>query len=600
MNTYIKNINTNLMNEDKKLIIGITIRTLKNFNSQIYCSGIDQNIMFLYNYLSKQPNLKVIFFSGDKESIESPECHNINSLEKLKECNYIISCGISLSPNINKFIYFKKGLNETKLILCLYGNNIISDMPQLLKNSGVMNNYDKIIYDEIWISSHFEFSMDYLKYIFKCNNIHIGPYIWEPDYIPKSIKNSNWEEINIGIFEPNLVYNKSCIIPIVIADKCKELINHCHVFGSKNIYDNNSKFKQFCEFSDLYKENRINFHHRQNFTNVMETKCNIVVSFVENCDLNYLYMECFYLGIPIIHNSKILKDWGYYYEGYDVSSAYEHIKNIKENGFDKQAYIKKHRAILDHYSMINPKYIEFFKSHLGRDEINISFVSDKITHRNYCLNLLNKNKQKKVKKIKMGNIKETILIEFRILPHLEFLIKNTINLLDNSWSHTIVCGNINHDFIKDICRNITDDIRIIKLNYDNLVVSEYNSLLLSINFWNLFYGEKLLIYQEDTIMFHGNIDKYLIYDYVGAPWNKKYYDTHKLDISNGGNGGFSLRTKSKLIECIRKNGFISLTEDLYFSKYLNNVCPNNIAKEFSQETIKSINPVGGHCYWLAN
>ena len=43
-----------------------------------------------------------------------------------------------------------------------------------------------------------------------------------------------------------------------------------------------------------------------------------------------------------------------------------------------------------------------------------------------------------------------------------------------------------------------------------------------------------------------------------------------------------------------------MSEDLYFSKYLNNVCPNNIAKEFSQETIKSINPVGGHCYWLAD
>ena len=31
--------------------IGLTIRTIDNFNEQIYSSGIDQNIMILYNYL---------------------------------------------------------------------------------------------------------------------------------------------------------------------------------------------------------------------------------------------------------------------------------------------------------------------------------------------------------------------------------------------------------------------------------------------------------------------------------------------------------------------------------------------------------------------
>ena len=45
--------------------------------------------------------------------------------------------------------------------------------------------------------------------------------------------------------------------------------------------------------------------------------------------------------------------------------------------------------------------------------------------------------------------KETVLIEFRPLPNLEFLIRNTIIKLKD-WNHTVVCGNINYNFIKNI------------------------------------------------------------------------------------------------------------------------------------------------------
>ena len=47
------------------------------------------------------------------------------------------------------------------------------------------------------------------------------------------------------------------------------------------------------------------------------------------------------------------------------------------------------------------------------------------------------------------NSKETILIEFRPLPHIEFLLRNTIIKLYN-WNHTIVCGNNNYDMIVDM------------------------------------------------------------------------------------------------------------------------------------------------------
>ena len=44
MNNYIKNINS----ETKKLTIGITIRTIKNFDKHIFCSGIEDSFDTIY------------------------------------------------------------------------------------------------------------------------------------------------------------------------------------------------------------------------------------------------------------------------------------------------------------------------------------------------------------------------------------------------------------------------------------------------------------------------------------------------------------------------------------------------------------------------
>jgi glycosyltransferase involved in cell wall biosynthesis len=170
------------------------------------------------------------------------------------------------------------------------------------------------------------------------------------------------------------------------------------------------------------------------------------------------------------------------------------------------------------------------------------------------------------------------------------------------------------------CNKISESIRIIKLDIANITQSDYSALLMTHNFWNQFYGEKLLIYQEDSFLFHSTeMDTFMEYDYVGAPWN-----TSQDDNSYGvGNGGFSLRSKSIMLEVIDKvrpeslvlgestkqymkntNSYV-LPEDVYFSKsmidfHIGKVATRNIAMNFSQECVKSINPLGGHNFYLAN
>ena len=240
----------------------------------------------------------------------------------------------------------------------------------------------------------------------------------------------------------------------------------------------------------------------------------------------------------------------------------------------------------------------------------------KVFHRFNCYNSITSIKNIRLNEIDEDCENESVLIEFRSFPHLEFLLRNTIHKLGPKWKHTVVCGNINFNMISKICENINLKVNIIKLNLSHVTRKKYCEMFLSKEFWDLFTGEKLLIYQEDTCIFKKNIDDFLEYDYIGAPWPKHQKD----NLLCVGNGGFSLRTKDIMIEvidkvdpsCLNLNentmNYIKRTklnfipEDIYFTKSMiehniGTISPWNIAQTFSQESVESKDPFAGHCFW---
>jgi hypothetical protein len=202
---------------------------------------------------------------------------------------------------------------------------------------------------------------------------------------------------------------------------------------------------------------------------------------------------------------------------------------------------------------------------------------------------------------------EAVLIECRILPHLEFIIRNAIIKLGPKWSHTIVCGNKNYDYMNEMCKSISPNIKIIRLNVDNLdATTTYNNLLASLSFWNMFKGDKILIHQEDSCVFKTNIDDFLKFDYIGAPWNDALLWINNNGIKLGvGNGGFSLRTKQTMINVITKvprPPKCKVNEDIYFGRCMYNHKLGSLptisqASAFSSEEIVNHASFGGHCFF---
>jgi hypothetical protein len=222
-------------------------------------------------------------------------------------------------------------------------------------------------------------------------------------------------------------------------------------------------------------------------------------------------------------------------------------------------------------------------------------------------------------KFKKTSLYEAVFIEFRIFPHIEFIIRNTIHKLGSRWCHTIICGNVNYTLIESICKSISPNINIIKIDVNNMTQTEYSRFLTTREFWNLLGGEKILIYQEDSIIFKNDIQKFMEYDFIGAPFIKNSNDTPNCV----GNGGLSLRSKSKMIEVINKfspteynynsstldyMNFVNLEfppEDVYFSKcmqeqFIGIVANWDVAHDFSSETVFNKNSFGAHKFWISN
>ena len=148
--------------------------------------------------------------------------------------------------------------------------------------------------------------------------------------------------------------------------------------------------------------------------------------------------------------------------------------------------------------------------------------------KNYCIDSLTLLQKTTIPTISMHNDFEAILVYFETSPHIEFILKNTILRLGKRWSYTIVCGHLNYNFMLSLCSKISENIKLIKVNSLYDISKDVNAL---------FHGEKLLFYNDNTLIVNDNIYDFLHWDYIGS---KIVYDNH----DNSPFGGFSLVSKS--------------------------------------------------------
>lgn len=203
--------------------------------------------------------------------------------------------------------------------------------------------------------------------------------------------------------------------------------------------------------------------------------------------------------------------------------------------------------------------------------------------------------------------KYAIIIEFREDPRLILVIKNFMSMLAPlGWGLIVFHGTSNSEFVKNALLQFP---RIIfgEVPYENIDAGMYSQFLCSVDFWRAikrFGCQHALIFQMDTVLLRPDLDKFLEYDYVGAPWKNPWLVQPDGLPATGievGNGGLSLRRVDAMFEIVQKYPRVDpqfYNEDIYFSYWTKvggyRLPTREIAAEFSIETMWHPNPCGMH------
>lgn len=376
------------MSKSKKINIGITINVDDYQGINLFINGIRQNVILLREAFEKCKNVNnsyIINTSTSKTSIEGSVWEKykdfiITKTEAVQKCDTIVVSQGAL--HLSEYEQYKKlGKKIIKQVLgaefSILNERCLFDLP-----AGNVYHRNSFV-DSVWISPHFyKRDRHFFQAIYDNADIKQAPYIWDPRFIEEHVRILKTDRENfcetylpnknkkkrISTMEANLNIVKTCLFPIVIAElverKYPDLIEKFRVFGGAAI----SKKQDMIDFvinMDINKNKKSFFEKRYPTVWTLFAHTDIVLSHQNQCELNYLYLDAAWLGYPVVHNSPMMKELGWYYPENDAEEAISHIKYLVDNfdavEYPNEKYLKKSREYASTYLLTNPKNIKAYE-----------------------------------------------------------------------------------------------------------------------------------------------------------------------------------------------------------------------------------------------
>ena len=309
----------------------------------------------------------------------------------------------------------------------------------------------------------------------------------------------------------------------------------------------------------------------------------------------------------------------------DIDDAIDQMSKLYESE-TILLHFKKNCELLKY--VYNKEYItSIWKDHLQLEcpfscKESTNALNNILVLHNFVFKYFDANIEK-IANIRMNPSAEykVVLIDNRETPlSIISTIFTLCNLQKDYWSCTIYTSSKSSSYYKTYL-NMFADIQI-QEEFDKVNthfhIDIYNQILKTPTFWEPMVKNKVdkcLIIQNDGFILQEGVEKFLQYDYVGAPWadvSGNEYLKNKVNTDMVGNGGLSLRNVSKMLhisktfEQEKKYLFFHainvMPEDVYFCKCLkkleNTSMPDaSTAGLFSSEEVYNPKSIGVHRLW---
>lgn len=318
--------------------IGISILTKAGHN--IWNNGIDQNVYHLASLIETIPFVERVFLIDCGDQKRAPDYAGAVAdripLISLAEAADLVDVAIEVSGGIN---------GEWTSRLRARGGHVVSHIcgqpyaalvePTTFNRPGFFGDAERC--DEIWILAKDAPFTAYLRQLHRCP-VHEVPYLWSPVFLEDTARMIEQDGLKFGyvagslrqdgakpaIFEPNISPVKTGTIPFLICEEEERqspgVIKQLFFMNAQHLAKHQT-FVSLVGNSDLYKAQKVLIDGRDYFARVMGRGANIVISHQITCPQNYLYLDALYGNYPLIHNSPLFADVGYYYPSSNIEAG---------------------------------------------------------------------------------------------------------------------------------------------------------------------------------------------------------------------------------------------------------------------------------------
>jgi hypothetical protein len=370
-----------LARPDRKLRVGVSMHVRPGQQS-MWENGIFQNCALLVQLLNKSPAVKkAVLVNGadtvpvsDGMMLQGSKISMLNLAEALRSLDVLIEMS-SLLPREWVAQFREKG---GRVAWMRVGNDYVIDIERAMHDKPAAAVVSDKKYDAIWTLEEYRRSCkDYFALTTRAP-VRFLPHLWTPYFFDMGIrqlpKGVTWgyqpgrKRWRVCVFEPNVCMVKTSIIPMLAVEEAYRanpaFLEQLRVMNTLHVKDHTT-FLHFARTLDIVNHGVATFESRYPIYDYMAHHGDCIVSHQWENAQNYVYYEALYGGYPLVHNSPLIRDYGYYYPDFDSQAGGRAILDaFSRHDRELDAYRKKGQELLREVHIDNPANVEAYTREL--------------------------------------------------------------------------------------------------------------------------------------------------------------------------------------------------------------------------------------------
>ncbi|WP_179296905.1 DUF2827 domain-containing protein [Burkholderia ubonensis] len=349
----------------------------------IWENGIHQNIAYLAMMLKRSERVGPVYFLNGGDARALPAGLDLDGLDiplvQPNDVTHALDVVIEMGAQLPvEWLKHMKALGK-KRIACFVGHTYsgLTETPIFEKPSGHI--FNGAPFDEVWVLAKSQtIDVPLLRTLTRAP-VYTIPHIWSPYFLDRRIAALASEGATFGYqpgraawrlatLEPNISVVKTCHIPMLACEELyrarPEAVEHLFVVNSMHLKEHPT-FLHFANSLDLVREHKATFEPRIDLPGFMARHADAVISHHWENPQNYLYYDVLYGGYPLIHNSMLLGDAGYYYPDFDAAAGGRALLDAWQHHDARlDDYRAKADRLLKSVSIDNPANLDAFVARL--------------------------------------------------------------------------------------------------------------------------------------------------------------------------------------------------------------------------------------------